>query len=54
MKFEQLEVWQKACRLSEAMYLECKELKGYCFKDQLSGLVCLCPPILQRAWSEKV
>lgn len=36
MKFEQLEVWQKACRLSEALYLECKEVKDYGFKDQLT------------------
>ena len=37
MKFEQLEVWQKACRLSELVYLEAKTISDYGFKDQITG-----------------
>ncbi len=36
MKCERLAVWQKSCRLSEALYLECKTLQDYGFKDQIT------------------
>ena len=40
MRFEDLEVWKKAARLSADIYRELKNLKDYGFKDQItrSGL----------------
>jgi len=40
MDFEKLEVWQRARRLSAAIYLELKSLSDFGFKDQVtrSGL----------------
>ncbi|NIQ39909.1 MAG: four helix bundle protein [Proteobacteria bacterium] len=40
MRFEDLDVWKKAARLSAQIYKELKGLKDYGFKDQLtrSGL----------------
>ena len=40
MKFEDLDVWKKAARLSADIYRQLKELKDYGFKDQItrSGL----------------
>ena len=40
MKFEDLEVWKRAARLSADIYRQLAELKDYGFKDQItrSGL----------------
>jgi len=40
LRFEDLEVWKKAARLSAGIYRELKNLKDYGFKDQItrSGL----------------
>jgi four helix bundle protein len=40
MKFEDLEVWKKAARLSTEIYKRLKDLKDYGFRDQItrSGL----------------
>jgi len=40
MKFEDLEVWKRAAKLSGNIYKEVKELRDYGFKDQItrSGL----------------
>ena len=40
MRFEDLEVWKRAARLSANIYKELKDLKDYGFKDQItrSGL----------------
>ena len=40
MKFEDLEVWKRAARMSADIYIHLKELKDYGFKDQItrSGL----------------
>ncbi len=40
MKFEDLEVWKRAARLSAQIYKELEDLKDYGFKDQItrSGL----------------
>ena len=40
MKFEDLEVWKRAARLSADLYKHLKDLKDYGFKDQItrSGL----------------
>jgi four helix bundle protein len=40
MRFENLEVWKKAARLSADIYRNLKDLKDYGFKDQItrSGL----------------
>ena len=40
MKFEDLEVWKRAARLSAQIYKNLKDLKDYGFKDQItrSGL----------------
>ena len=40
MKFEDLEVWKRAARLSAGIYLQLKDLKDYGLKDQItrSGL----------------
>ena len=34
--FEQLEVWQKGCRLSVAIYKSLSTCKNYVFKDQIT------------------
>ncbi|HDR67885.1 MAG TPA: four helix bundle protein [Bacteroidaceae bacterium] len=36
MKFEDLEVWKRAARLSANIYKELKELKDFGFKDQIT------------------
>ena len=40
MKFEDLDVWKRATRLSVEIYKHLRELKDYGFKDQItrSGL----------------
>ena len=40
MRFEDMDVWKRACRLSVAIYRELADLKDYGFKDQItrSGL----------------
>ena len=40
MKFEDLDVWKRAARLSADIYVQLKELRDYGFKDQItrSGL----------------
>ena len=40
MRFEDLEVWKRAARLSANLYKELRELRDYGFKDQItrSGL----------------
>jgi four helix bundle protein len=40
LKFEDLEVWKRAARLSADLYKQLKDLKDYGFKDQItrSGL----------------
>ena len=40
MKFEDLDVWKRSCRLSVSVYKETTGLKDYGFKDQItrSGL----------------
>lgn len=40
MRFEDLDVWKRAARLSAEIYKEMRELKDYGFKDQItrSGL----------------
>ena len=40
MKFEDMDVWKKACRLSVSVYKEMAGLRDYGFKDQItrSGL----------------
>ena len=40
MKFEDLDVWKRAARLSADLYLQLKDLRDYGFKDQItrSGL----------------
>lgn len=40
MKFEDLDVWKRAARLSADIYVQLKDLKDYGFKDQItrSGL----------------
>ena len=40
MKFEDMDVWKRACRLSVMIYRELADLKDYGFKDQItrSGL----------------
>ena len=36
MKFEDLEVWQRAVRLSTEMYKQTQTLKDFGFKDQIT------------------
>jgi len=36
MKFEDLDVWKRAARLSANIYKELKELKDFGFKDQIT------------------
>ncbi len=40
MRFEDLEVWKRAARLSANIYIQLKDLRDYGFKDQItrSGL----------------
>jgi four helix bundle protein len=40
MRFEDLEVWKKAARLSADIYIQLRELRDFGFKDQItrSGL----------------
>jgi four helix bundle protein len=40
MKFEDLDVWKRAARLSADLYIQLSDLKDYGFKDQItrSGL----------------
>jgi four helix bundle protein len=40
MRFEDLEVWKKAARLSAELYKQLRDMKDYGFKDQItrSGL----------------
>ena len=40
MKFEDLDVWKRAARMSADIYVQLKDLKDYGFKDQItrSGL----------------
>jgi four helix bundle protein len=36
MRFEDLEVWQRACRLCVNLYKELGECRDYSFKDQIT------------------
>jgi len=36
MRFEDLEVWKRAARLSADIYIELRELKDFGFRDQIT------------------
>ena len=36
MRFEDMDVWKRACRLSVSVYKEMAELKDFGFKDQIT------------------
>jgi len=52
MRFEDLDVWKRAARLSANIYRALSSLKDYGFKDQItrSGLSISCN--IQKVWKE--
>lgn len=51
MRFEQLDVWKRACRLSCDVYKELKNCRDYGLRDQMTRAEFLFPQILLRGKS---
>lgn len=53
MKFEDLEVWQRAVRLSTEMYKQTKTLKDFGFKDQITRSALSVPSNIAEGFERK-